>query len=150
MEDFCSIGVVGGAEVFLHPALVANLNGIISISVIVGYGGCTWAGLGNCHILGRHQHQQFTIVAAGTILGISTHVAKRGRRIVGNCVFENLRRDGVGVVGDVPIVVEVGRVSAPLKTDPQSVVVTCRHQVAGEIDLVGSFALQDAAGRHDR
>ena len=31
-----SVGKVGGAEVLAHPALVANLDGIVNIAVIVG------------------------------------------------------------------------------------------------------------------
>ena len=40
-----AIGVVGGAEVLTHPALVANLDGIVNIAVIVGEFPCMLSGV---------------------------------------------------------------------------------------------------------
>ena len=40
-----AVGVVRGAQVFLHPALVANLHRIVSVVVVVRHGSGTWTRL---------------------------------------------------------------------------------------------------------
>ena len=40
-----AVGVVRGAQVFLHPALAANLHRIVSVVVVVCHGSGTWTRL---------------------------------------------------------------------------------------------------------
>ena len=44
--NLCAICVVCGAQVFPHPALVANLHGTVDVTVIIGHSVCTGTGLG--------------------------------------------------------------------------------------------------------